>query len=119
LAAARIIEPRTMLTFVHPLVRSAVVSDMGPAAIATAHREAVAHVDGRGRMWGRTGAALARLAARGEGWVVELLRSAAQRAAARGAPDVSARPCPADTKARLARFPSMAGFTRRAQAHGL
>ena len=28
---------------------------------------------------------------RGEGWVVELLRSAAQRAAARGAPDVSAR----------------------------
>jgi DNA-binding CsgD family transcriptional regulator len=92
LAAARIIEPRTLLTFVHPLVRSAVVSDLGPAETAAAHREAAALLMAEGECG--DDALLPHLLAsqpRGEGWVVEQLRGAAQRAAARGAPDVSAR----------------------------
>jgi DNA-binding CsgD family transcriptional regulator len=91
LAAARIIEPRTSLTFVHPLVRSAVVSDLGPAEIATAHREAVALLMAEGECGDTLVPHLLSSPPRGEGRVVELLRSAGQRAAARGAPDVSAR----------------------------
>ena len=91
LAAARIIEPRTLLTFVHPLVRSAVVSDLGPAEIAAAHREAVALLMAEGECGDALVPHLLASQPRGEGRVVELLRSAAQRAAARGAPDVSAR----------------------------
>ena len=91
LAAARIIEPRTLLTFVHPLVRSAVVSDMGPAETAAAHREAAGLLMAEGECGDPLVPHLLASPPRGEGWVVELLRSAAQRAAARGAPDVSAR----------------------------
>jgi DNA-binding CsgD family transcriptional regulator len=91
LAAARIIEPRTLLTFVHPLVRSAVVSDLGPAEIASAHREAAALLMAEGERGDALVPHLLASQPRGEGWVVDLLRSAAQRAAARGAPDVSAR----------------------------
>jgi DNA-binding CsgD family transcriptional regulator len=91
LAGARIIEPRTLLTFVHPLVRSAVVSDMGPAEIATAHREAVAVLMAEGECGDALVPHLLASPPWGEVRVVELLRSAAQRAAARGAHDVSAR----------------------------
>jgi DNA-binding CsgD family transcriptional regulator len=92
LAAARIIEPRTLLSFVHPLVRSAVVSDLGPAEIATAHHEAVALLMAEGECGDALVPHLLASLPRGEGGrVVELLRSAAQRAAARGAPDVAAR----------------------------
>jgi DNA-binding CsgD family transcriptional regulator len=91
LAAARIIEPRTSLTFVHPLVRSAVVSDLGPAETAAAHREAAVLLMAEGECGDALVPHLLASQPRGEGWVVELLRSAAQRAAARGAPDVAAR----------------------------
>jgi tetratricopeptide (TPR) repeat protein len=91
LAATRITEPRTLLTFVHPLVRSAVMADMGPAEIATAHREAVALLMAEGECGDPLVPHLLASQPRGEGWVVEQLRSGAQRAAARGAPDVSAR----------------------------
>ena len=91
LAAARIIEPRTLLTFVHPLVRSAVVSDLGPAEVAAAHRDAVALLMAEGECGDALVPHLLASQPRGEGWVVEQLRTAAQRAAARGAPDVSVR----------------------------
>jgi DNA-binding CsgD family transcriptional regulator len=91
LAFARIIEPHTSLTFVHPLVRSAVVSDMGPAEIAAAHREAVALLMADGECGDALVPHLLASPPRGEGNVVELLRNAAQRTAARGAPDVAAR----------------------------
>jgi hypothetical protein len=90
LAAARIIEPRTLLTFIHPLVRSAVVSDLGPGEVAAAHREAVALLLAEGEYGDVLVPHLLAAQPGGEGWVVELLRSAAQRAAARGAPDMSA-----------------------------
>jgi DNA-binding CsgD family transcriptional regulator len=91
LAAARIIEPRTLLTFVHPLVRSAVVSDLGPAEIGTAHRQAVDLLMAEGECGDVLVPHLLSSPPRGEGRVVELLRSAARRAAAGGAHDVSAR----------------------------
>jgi DNA-binding CsgD family transcriptional regulator len=91
LAAARIIEPRTLLTFVHPLVRSAVVSDLGPAETASTHREAAVLLMAEGESGDPLVPHLLASQPRGEGWVMELLRSAAQRAAARGAPEVSAR----------------------------
>jgi DNA-binding CsgD family transcriptional regulator len=91
LAAARIIEPRTLLTFIHPLVRSAVVSDLGPAEISATHREAVALLMAEGERGDALVPHLLASQPRGEGWVVELLRNAAHRAAARGAPDVSAQ----------------------------
>ena len=91
LAAARIIERRTLLTFVHPLVRSAVVSDMGPAEIAAAHREAVALLMAEGERGDTLVPHLLASQPQGESLVIELLRSAAQRAAARGAPEVAAR----------------------------
>jgi DNA-binding CsgD family transcriptional regulator len=91
LAAARIIEPRTLLTFVHPLVRSAVVSDLGAAEIAVAHRKAVALLMAEGECGDALVPHLLASPSRGEGRVVDLLRNAAQRAAARGAPEVSAR----------------------------
>ena len=90
LAAARIIEPRTLLTFVHPLVRSAVVSDLGPAETAAAHRKAVALLVAEGECGDALVPHLLASPPRSESRVVDLLRSAAQRAAARGAPDVSA-----------------------------
>jgi DNA-binding CsgD family transcriptional regulator len=91
LAAARIIEPHTLLTFVHPLVRSAVVSDLGPAETAAAHREAARLLMAEGECGDPLVPHLLASPPWGEGWVVDLLRSAAHRAAARGAPDVSVR----------------------------
>jgi DNA-binding CsgD family transcriptional regulator len=91
LSAARIIEPRTLLTFVHPLVRSAVISDLGPAELATAHREAVALLIAEGECGDTLLPHLLASPPQAEGRVVDLLRSAAQRAAARGAHDVAAR----------------------------
>jgi DNA-binding CsgD family transcriptional regulator len=91
LAAARIIEPRTQLTFIHPLVRSAVVSGMGPAEFAAAHREALALLMAEGESGDVLVPHLLASQPGGDIWVVELLRHAAQRAAERGAPDVSAR----------------------------
>jgi DNA-binding CsgD family transcriptional regulator len=91
LAAARIIEPRTRLTFVHPLVRSAVIAGLGPAEIASAHREAAALLMAEGERGDALVPHLLASLPRGEGLVVEQLRIAAQRAAVRGAPDVSAR----------------------------
>ena len=86
-----LVEPRTLLTFVHPLVRSAVVSDLGPAEIASAHREASALLMAEGERGDPLVPHLLASPPRGESIIVELLRSAAQRAAARGAPDVAAR----------------------------
>ncbi|MDD7939972.1 AAA family ATPase [Actinomycetospora lutea] len=90
LVTARVLAPRrgsTDLTFLHPLVRSAVEAGVGPSEWAEAHRRAVevlvaAGVDGDG---------LVRhlLAARptGDPVVVDALRAAARRAAARGVPE--------------------------------
>jgi DNA-binding CsgD family transcriptional regulator len=91
LAAARIIEPSTLLTFRHPLVRSAVMSDLGPAEIATAHREAGALLMAEGESGDALVPHLLASLPRGEGRVADLLRSAAHRAVVRGAPDVAVR----------------------------
>ena len=91
LVSARIVEPHLALTFVHPLVRAAVTTSMGPAELAAAHRKAATMLAAE---LGDADVIAAHLLAanpRSDPWVVGLLREAATRATARGAPEMSAR----------------------------
>ncbi|MGD9527951.1 ATP-binding protein [Pseudonocardia sp.] len=91
LVRARIVEPGPALTFVHPLVRATVEGHgSGPGERAATHRAAARllaeeGVRGDGLLPHLLGATPV-----GDPWVVQELRDAARRAAARGAPEMSA-----------------------------
>ena len=91
LVAARIFEPRLALTFVHPLVRTAVIGNTGPAEIAAAHHRAAVLLAADGKRGDALVPHLLAADPRGDPWVAEVLRDAATRAAAGGAPEVGAR----------------------------
>jgi DNA-binding CsgD family transcriptional regulator len=103
LVAARLLAPGPGLTFLHPLLQSAVSASQGPFERAEAHRRAVVVLAAAGV----TGDTLVPhlLAARpvGDPEVVDALREAAARATARGVPEGAAHllrraldepPCP-------------------------
>jgi len=89
LAAAGIIDAGT-LEFVHPLVRAAVLAELGPHERARAHRRAAALLHAGGALADEVALQLLAAEPQGEGWAVDVLRAAARRAAARGAPAVAA-----------------------------
>ncbi len=109
LATARIIEPRVAMTFIHPLVRAAVASSLGPVELAAAHWVAATSMAADGEPSDTIVPHLLAAEPRGEPWVVDTLHDAARRAAGRGAPEVAAQyllraldePPPVDRRASL------------------
>ena len=91
LAKARILERKVTLTFVHPLVRTAVLSNLGPVELADAHHRAAALMRDDPQSSDRVVTHLLATEGRAESWVVYRLRDAARRAVARGAPEVAAQ----------------------------
>lgn len=91
LVAARLLESRLPLTFLHPLLRSAVESVTGPAESAATHRRAATMLADDGEDDDAVVPHLLAGQAVGDQWVVEHLRAAARRAAARGAPELASR----------------------------
>ncbi len=89
LARADVLEPGSVLTFVHPVVRTAVYQDLSAGERTTAHGRAALLLAERGAAPDRVAAHLL-LAPTGAGWAVSLLRDAAGQAAALGAPAVAA-----------------------------
>ncbi|WP_243407277.1 BTAD domain-containing putative transcriptional regulator, partial [Frankia canadensis] len=90
LARAEVLRDDYPLGFVHPLVADAVYRDIPPG-------ERQLHHDRAARALHRSGAAPEQIAAhllqvphRGDAWAVDILRQAATRARARGAPDAAA-----------------------------
>ena len=90
LVAARLVEPQVPLTFLHPLLRSAVAATLGPAELAAAHRDAATLLADAGEREDVLVPHLLGAQATGDPWLVGALRNAAERATARGAAEVSA-----------------------------
>jgi DNA-binding CsgD family transcriptional regulator/tetratricopeptide (TPR) repeat protein len=91
LMAERLIEGERALRFVHPLVRSAVYSDLAPPVRQRWHKHAARLLDEQGAPVEEVTVHLLAAAATGDAWVVDRLRRAAASARARGAPDVATR----------------------------
>jgi DNA-binding CsgD family transcriptional regulator/tetratricopeptide (TPR) repeat protein len=72
---------------VHPLVGEAVYRDLGPGARETAHERAARILSDAGATEEQVAAHLLHSPTRGDRWVVETLRAAADRAASRYAPE--------------------------------
>ncbi|MGI8864678.1 MAG: LuxR C-terminal-related transcriptional regulator, partial [Solirubrobacteraceae bacterium] len=89
LARADVLEPGSVLTFVHPVVRTAVYQDLSAEQRAIAHGRAARRLAERGAPADRV-AAHVLLAPTGASWAVPVLRDAAGRAAALGAPAAAA-----------------------------
>ena len=89
LTLARLLAPGRPLRFLHPIMRAAVYAEIPPAQRAAAHRRAAEVLDAEPA--GADRAAVHLLAAEpvGDGWVIERLRAAADRALARGASDAA------------------------------
>jgi DNA-binding CsgD family transcriptional regulator len=89
LARAEFLDP-DKLEFVHPVVRAAVYAELSPVERARQHRVAAGVLAEQGA--DEDEVALHVLAGEpgGDGWAVDVLRRAARRAHARGAPDVAA-----------------------------
>jgi DNA-binding CsgD family transcriptional regulator len=79
------------LEFVHPIVRSAVATDMLPAERALAHARAARLLASEGMAADRLALHLLHAEPSRDRWVVETLRVAARIATERGAPDAAAR----------------------------
>ena len=89
LMAERLLEGEQFLRFVHPLVRSAVYSDLTPPVRQRWHKRAARLLDEQGAPPEEVTVHLLAAAATGDAWVVDRLRRAAASARARGAPDVA------------------------------
>lgn len=90
LARAGVILPGEPLGFVHPIIRQAVLEELTPIERAAAHRDAATLLRGRADVERIAGHLLAGRVDR-EDWAVAVLRSAAERALAHGAPASAAR----------------------------
>jgi DNA-binding CsgD family transcriptional regulator len=91
LTAAGILAPRRPVEFVHPVVRRAVYESLPAAARHHAHRHAAAILDAEGAPADRIAAHLLVVERVADGWVVGILRTAAQEAFARGATEEAVR----------------------------
>ena len=88
LMAERFIEGDRQLRFVHPLVRSAVYTDLAVPIRQRWHKRAAQLLTGEGSGPAEATAHLLAAAAEGDPWVTGQLREAGADARARGAPDV-------------------------------
>jgi DNA-binding CsgD family transcriptional regulator len=91
LTAAGILAPCRPVEFVHPVVRRAVYESLPAAERHHAHRHAAAILEVEGAPADRIAAHLLVLERVADGWVVGILRAAAQEAFARGATEEAAR----------------------------
>jgi DNA-binding CsgD family transcriptional regulator/tetratricopeptide (TPR) repeat protein len=90
LATAGIIEPGRPLTFVHPLVRSGIYSELSSAERAQGHRRAAQLLAEQPGADARVAEHLLVSEPAGDGWVVERLVAAACAAGKQGAPESEA-----------------------------
>ena len=84
LVRAEILRSEPPLGFVHPLVQAAVYSDLAPGERELYHERAATLLVGLSAPKEQIAAHLLVMPARGEDWVVDLLRAAASEAVARG-----------------------------------
>jgi DNA-binding CsgD family transcriptional regulator len=91
LAGADMLVAGDSITFVHPIVRASVYAELPSAERSSAHAEAAGLLHGAGEPDDRVAAHLLEAHSGVAGWVVEVLRSAAARAVARGAPESAIR----------------------------
>jgi DNA-binding CsgD family transcriptional regulator len=84
LVRAEILRPEPPLGFVHPLVQAAVYRDLAPGERELHHERAARLLVGLGAPKEQIAAHLLVIPPRGEEWVVDLLRAAAEAAVARG-----------------------------------
>ena len=109
LARASVLVNRRPLQFTHPIVRAAILADLPASARAHAHATAARLLAARGAGDASVAAHLVACDPSGDGWAVQRLRSAAERALAQGAPDAAitylrralAEPPPAAERGRL------------------
>jgi DNA-binding CsgD family transcriptional regulator len=87
LAGADILRAEPPLTFVHPVVRTAVYNGLAPSERERDHEKAARILAERGAASEQVAAQLMRTSPRGHGFVVAVLRDAARRALAQGAGD--------------------------------
>jgi DNA-binding CsgD family transcriptional regulator len=90
LTATGILEPGRPLTFIHPMVRSGIYSELTSAERAQGHRRAARLLAERPGSNERVANHLLASEPAGEGWVVERLVEAACEAGNRGAPEAEA-----------------------------
>jgi DNA-binding CsgD family transcriptional regulator len=90
LASADVLRTGEPLAFVHPLTRSVVYADVPAAARAGMHARAARMLADDGALPDRVAAHLVPARAEGSAWSVEMLRGAAGRATAGGAPSAAA-----------------------------
>ena len=91
LAGTDILRAGVPLAMAHPLVRAAVLAELGPAAAAQEHLRAARLLHGRGAEPERVVAQLESCDPVREPWAVDAFIEAAGKARSRGAPDVAAR----------------------------
>jgi len=91
LASAALLADGPQLAFAHPLVREAVLTDMGERQRRAAHSHAARLLDLDGADLDTVAAHLLRAEPMGDGWVAERLRGAATEAIGRGAPVAAVR----------------------------
>jgi DNA-binding CsgD family transcriptional regulator len=91
LAKAEILRDEWPLEFVHPIVRAAIRSDLSAAATARLHAAAARVLEEDRADPDRVAAHVLAAQPAGDPWAAEVLRRAAERATARGAPDAAAR----------------------------
>jgi DNA-binding CsgD family transcriptional regulator len=91
LMTAGLLSRRRPLEFVHPIVRAAVAEQLSPPERARRHLASARILDADGSDAERIAPHLLAADALGDPWVVELLRRAAARSVARGAPEAAVR----------------------------
>lgn len=91
LIAARLLGDASSLSFVHPLVRAAVLTEISRPARAAVHGRAARLLDEDGFETDTVAAHLLLAEPAGDEWVAGVLRGAASAALARGAPDAAVR----------------------------
>jgi DNA-binding CsgD family transcriptional regulator/tetratricopeptide (TPR) repeat protein len=90
LARADILSPARPLVFVHPIVRSAIATELGAGERAEGHARAARLLHAEGAAPDTLAHHLVATDPRGDSWVVAQLRDAASWALSRGAPDMAA-----------------------------
>ncbi len=90
LAAAGILEPGRPLTFVHPIVRSGVYSELSSAERAQGHRQAAQLLAEQSAANERVAEHLLNSEPAADGWVVDRLVEGARAAGRKGAPESAA-----------------------------
>jgi DNA-binding CsgD family transcriptional regulator/tetratricopeptide (TPR) repeat protein len=89
LVRAEIVRPEPPLGFVHPLVQAAVYRDLAPGERELRHERAARLLLDLEAPAERVAAHVLAIPRNGEGWVVDVLRRAANGAFAKGAPDAA------------------------------